>query len=142
MLYRLAAVAASAASFRRRLPDGAEQGFAPIRPRKPQRQPASRPSAHAASIFPTSLTRSRKWDGLESTLACFGAEESGLSATAAKPVMNMILMSGSPGARGLGGVHCRPPCIDFGPRCWTICRINLVWNMPNVVEGEKQAVDF
>src|SRR5262249_12583542 len=49
----------------------------------------------AASILWTSLTSSRRCTGLESTLAFFGAAESELSATAAKPVMNMILMSGS-----------------------------------------------
>src|SRR5262249_10296291 len=46
--------------------------------------------AQAASIFWTSLTRSRRWIGLDSTLACLGAVESAFSATAAKPVMNMI----------------------------------------------------
>src|SRR2546429_4102687 len=49
----------------------------------------------AASILFTSLTNSRRWTGLDSTLGFFGASESGLSATAAKPVMNMILMLGS-----------------------------------------------
>src|SRR5438105_15453288 len=36
--------------------------------------------------------------GFDSTLACLGAVESAFSATAAKPVMNMILMSGSSSA--------------------------------------------
>ena len=36
--------------------------------------------------------------GFDNTLACLGAVESALSATAAKPVMNMILMSGSSSA--------------------------------------------
>ena len=43
----------------------------------------------------TSLTSSRRCTGLASTLAFFGAAESEFSATAAKPVMNMILISGS-----------------------------------------------
>jgi methyl-accepting chemotaxis protein len=55
-------------------------------------------SAQAASSFCTSVTNSRKWIGLDSTLACLGALESELSATAAKPVMNIILMSGSSSA--------------------------------------------
>src|ERR1039458_7029992 len=59
---------------------------------KPPREP------YAASILVTSLTRSRRWIGLDSTLACLGAVESALSATAAKPVMNMILISGSSSA--------------------------------------------
>ena len=42
----------------------------------------------AASILFTSLTNSRRWTGLASTLAFFGASESEFSATAAKPVMN------------------------------------------------------
>src|SRR5665647_3938038 len=55
-------------------------------------------AAQAAGSLFTSLTRSRRWIGLDSTLACLGAVESALSATAAKPVMNMILMSGSSSA--------------------------------------------
>ena len=58
----------------------------------------------------TSATRSRRWKGLDSTLASFGARESGCSATAAKPVMNMILSDrielGRP-PRQLDAVHLR-----------------------------------
>src|SRR3984957_20544395 len=39
----------------------------------------------AASILFTSLTNSRRWTGFDSTFAFFGASESELSATAAKP---------------------------------------------------------
>ena len=42
----------------------------------------------------TSATISRRWKGLDRTLACLGALEEGCSATAAKPVMNMILSAG------------------------------------------------
>src|SRR6266850_7657728 len=54
--------------------------------------------SYAASILPTSLTSSRRRNGFDSTFACLGAAESGLSATAANPVMNMILISGSSSA--------------------------------------------
>ena len=39
----------------------------------------------AASMRSTSTTISRKWNGLDSTLACLGAPDEGCSATAAKP---------------------------------------------------------
>jgi NAD(P)-dependent dehydrogenase (short-subunit alcohol dehydrogenase family) len=56
-----------------------------------------RPGAagYAASRRSTWVTRSRRWKGFDSTLAFFGACESGLSATAAKPVMNITFSSGS-----------------------------------------------
>src|SRR5262249_7706618 len=57
--------------------------------------PGVAPNFQAASILFTSLTNSRRWTGLDKTFAFFGASESEFSATAAKPVMNMILMSGS-----------------------------------------------
>src|SRR5262245_23348243 len=49
------------------------------------RCPSTQPTPYAASIFCTSLTRSRRCTGLERTLAFLGAAESELSATAAKP---------------------------------------------------------
>src|SRR3954452_1011112 len=46
----------------------------------------------AASILFTSLTNSRRWTGFDSTFAFLGASESEFSATAANPVMNMLMM--------------------------------------------------
>src|SRR3569833_2145928 len=45
----------------------------------------------AASMRSTSATISRRWNGLDSTLACLGAPEDGCRATAAKPEMNKNL---------------------------------------------------
>src|SRR5258707_14157207 len=77
-------------------------GFGPYIGSKAGRQgglaqpwPPSPSANQAASILFTSLTNSRRWTGFDSTLAFFGASESEFRATAAKPVMNMILMSGS-----------------------------------------------
>ncbi len=52
-------------------------------------------SRSAAIMRSTSATISRRWNGLDSTLACLGALAAGCSATAAKPVMNMILSARS-----------------------------------------------
>lgn len=51
-------------------------------------------AAQAASIRSTSTTSSRRWTGLARTRAPGGAVSSAFSATAAKPVMNMIRRPG------------------------------------------------
>jgi hypothetical protein len=52
----------------------------------------------AAMTRATSSTRSRRWKGLDRTLASLGAAEPAFRATAAKPVMNMIFRPGSTSA--------------------------------------------
>src|ERR1700733_10086250 len=52
-------------------------------------------AAYAAIMRSTSCTISRRWKGFDRTLACLGALDEGWSATAAKPVMNMILRAWS-----------------------------------------------
>ena len=52
--------------------------------------------------YATSATISRRWKGLERTLACLGASDAGCNATAAKPVMNMIFRAAFSFRRALG----------------------------------------
>jgi len=69
---------------------------------RPESNRGSRP--HAASIFCTPLTRSRRWKGLERTLASLDAWESGLSAT--DPVEDLF-------ASALYPRHDRRPRTEF-----------------------------
>ena len=69
----------------------------------------------AAIIRSTSATISRRWKGLDRTLACLGASEAGCSATAAKPVMNMIFRAAfSSTARLASSIPSMPGHHDIG----------------------------